>query len=101
MVEGYTSHTQPMLIPNLHSAYGGVNGCCKQRQNYSTVVCAVVYTKNMVHVFEGLVGPLMQRLEHRVGDNQRNFSHLCQEKERLSEDLKTAMRRAAVKTSAG
>ena len=46
-------------------------------------MCAVVYTKNMVHIFEGLVGPLMQRTEHRITDNERYLRQLRDEKEEL------------------
>jgi len=63
-------------------------------------VCALVYTKNMVHIFEGLVGPLMQRLEHRLGDNERYRRHLCEEKERLKEELEKLMLHSPVKSTA-
>ena len=64
------------------------------------LVCALVYTKNMVHIFEGLVGPLMQRLEHRLGDNEQYLSHLCEEKEQLKEELEKLMLHSPVKSTA-
>jgi len=70
-------------------------------------LCAVVYTKNTVHILEGLVAPLMQRLEHRLGDNERCLKQLCEEKERLGEEieqieeeLEKLMRRSPVKSTA-
>jgi len=45
----------------------------------------------MVNIFEGLIGPLMQRLEHRLADNRRRLRHLREEKERLKEELEKAM----------
>lgn len=63
-------------------------------------VCAVVYTKNMVHIFEGLVGPLMQRLEHRLSDNERHLRQLREEKEQLKEELEKSMLHSPVKSTA-
>ena len=63
-------------------------------------MCALVYTKNMVHIFEGLVGPLMQRLEHRLGDNERYLKHLHEEKEHLKEELEKLKLRSPVKSTA-
>jgi len=53
----------------------------------------------MVHIFEGLVGPLMQRLEHRLGDNERYLRQLREEKEQLKEELKKLTPRSPVKTT--
>lgn len=67
---------------------------------YCVHVYVVVYTKNLVHIFEGLVGPLIQRLEHRLGDNERYLRHLREEKERLKEELKKSKVHSPVKSTA-
>ena len=51
------------------------------------VLSVAVYTENVVHIFEGLVGPLLQRLEHRLSDNERHLKQLREEKEQLKEEL--------------
>jgi len=64
----------------------------------TTECVCLVYTKNMVNIFEGLAGPLMQRLEHRLADNERHLKHLCDEKEKLKEELEKATFRSPVKS---
>ena len=54
----------------------------------------------MVHIFEGLVGPLMQRLEHRLADNERYLRQLRAEKERLKEELEKSKLRSPTKSTA-
>jgi BRCA1/BRCA2-containing complex subunit 3 len=59
-----------------------------------------VYTKNMVHIQEGLIGPLMQRLEHRLKDNERHLHTLRKEKEKLKAELKHSVLLSPVKSTA-
>jgi len=54
----------------------------------------------MVHIFEALVGPLMQRLEHRLGNNERYLTQLCEENTQLKEELKKSKLRSPVKFTA-
>jgi len=54
----------------------------------------------MVHIFEGLVGPLMQRLEHRLSNNERYFTQLREENRKLNEELKNSPLRSPVKFTA-
>ena len=42
----------------------------------------------MSHIFEGLVGPLMQQLETRLSNNEQRLTALREEKERLKAELK-------------
>jgi len=54
----------------------------------------------MVHTYEGLIGPLMQRLEHRLSDNGRHLMQLQEENKQLKEELKKSKLQSPVKFTA-
>jgi len=65
--------------------------------SYSSLVFVAVYTKNAMHTYEGLVGPLIQRLEHRLSDLQRDLAQLSEENEQMKEELKKSKLRSPVR----
>ena len=67
---------------------------------HGTFVFVVVYTKNMVHTYEGLIGPLMQRLEHRLSDNGRHLTQLSEENKQLKDELRKSKHHSPVKFTA-